>query len=202
MFSDLIWDKAITNVRFVDHFSKNHIFLFKCHDTFLESIIVHTSEDSVDFFTTEGLEWLGNNLFSDAVTIGGKVLPAGAYGLFTIPGENEWTIIFNTNSKGWGSFDYKEAEDVVRFKVAPETTGSTTETFTIGVDAITAQTATIYLKWGKTKVKIPISTDIKPIVRAQIEAATAAATVNPNVYQSAATFSLSFSSMSDEITLS
>ena len=37
--------------------------------TFLESIIVHTSEDSVDFFTTEGLEWLGNNLFSDAVTI-------------------------------------------------------------------------------------------------------------------------------------
>jgi hypothetical protein len=69
VFSDLIWDKAITNVRFVDHFSKNHIFLFKCHDTFLESIIVHTSEDSVDFFTTEGLEWLGNNLFSDAVTI-------------------------------------------------------------------------------------------------------------------------------------
>jgi hypothetical protein len=69
VFSDLIWDKALTNVRFVDHFSKNHIFLFKCHDTFLESIIVNTSEASVDFFTTEGLEWLGNNLFSDAVTI-------------------------------------------------------------------------------------------------------------------------------------
>ena len=69
VFSDLIWDKAITNVRFVDHFSKNHIFLFKCHDTFLESIIVNTSEASVDFFTTEGLEWLGNNLFSDGVTI-------------------------------------------------------------------------------------------------------------------------------------
>lgn len=128
--------------------------------------------------------------FSDPVNIGNKTIPAGSYGLFTIPGASEWTIIINTNSKGWGSFDYKEAEDVVRFKVAPETTGSTTETFTIGVDDITAQTATIYLKWGKTKVKIPISTDIKPIVRAQIEAATAAATVNPNVYQSAATFYL------------
>lgn len=128
--------------------------------------------------------------FSDPVNIGNKNIPAGSYGLFTIPGASEWTIIINTNSKGWGSFDYKEAEDVVRFKVAPETTGSTTETFTIGVDDITAQTATIYLKWGKTKVKIPISTDIKPIVRAQIEAATAAATVNPNVYQSAATFYL------------
>ncbi len=128
--------------------------------------------------------------FSDPVNIGNKTLPAGSYGLFTIPGANEWTIIINTNSKGWGSFDYKEAEDVVRFKVAPETTGTTTETFTIAIDDITAQTATIYLKWGKTKVKIPISTDIKPIVRAQIEAATSVATVNPNVYQTAATFYL------------
>lgn len=128
--------------------------------------------------------------FSDPVNIGNKTIPAGSYGLFTIPGASEWTIIINTNSKGWGSFDYKEAEDVVRFKVAPETTGTTTETFTIAIDDITAQTATIYLKWGKTKVKIPISTDIKPIVRAQIEAATSAATVNPNVYQSAATFYL------------
>jgi len=69
IFSDLIWDKAITNVRFIDHFSKNHIFLFKCHDELLESLIVQTSDESVDFFTTEGLEWLGNNLFTDVVTI-------------------------------------------------------------------------------------------------------------------------------------
>jgi hypothetical protein len=69
VFSDLIWDKAITNVRFIDHFSKNHIFLFKCHDTFLESLIVQTSNVDIDFFTNEGLEWLGNNLFSNVVTI-------------------------------------------------------------------------------------------------------------------------------------
>lgn len=69
VFSDLIWDKAITNVRFIDHFSKNHIFLFKCHDTFLESLIIQTSDQSVDFFSAEGLEWLGNNLFSSAVTL-------------------------------------------------------------------------------------------------------------------------------------
>ena len=128
--------------------------------------------------------------FSDPVTIGNKTIPAGSYGLFTIPGSSEWTIIINSNSKGWGSFDYKEAEDVVRYKVTPETTGSITETFTIGVDAITAQTAIIYLKWGKTKVNIPISTDIRPMVRAQIDAATSASTVNPNVFQSAATFFL------------
>ena len=69
IFSDLIWDKALTNVRFVDHFSKNHIFLFKCHNTLLESLIVQTSNEAVDFFTTEGLEWLGSNLFTDVVSI-------------------------------------------------------------------------------------------------------------------------------------
>ena len=42
--------------------------------------------------------------FSDPVTIGDKTLAAGDYGLFTIPGEKEWTIIFNTNSKGLGKF--------------------------------------------------------------------------------------------------
>ena len=39
--------------------------------------------------------------FSDPVTIGNTTLAAGSYGLFTIPGEKEWTIIFNSNSKGW-----------------------------------------------------------------------------------------------------
>ncbi len=128
--------------------------------------------------------------FSDPVTIGDKTIPAGSYGLFTIPGKTEWTIIINTNSKGWGSFDYKQAEDIVRFKVAPQATGTSTETFTISIDNITAQTATISLNWGKTKVNIPISTDIKTTVRAQIEAAASATTVNPNMYQSAATFYL------------
>ncbi|NHM02630.1 DUF6495 family protein [Flavobacterium difficile] len=69
VFSDLIWEKAITNVRFIDHFSKNHIFLFKCHDELLESLIIQTSNEAIDFFTTEGLEWLGNNLFSNFVVI-------------------------------------------------------------------------------------------------------------------------------------
>lgn len=69
VFSDLIWDKAISNVRFIDHFSKNHIFLFKCHDAFLESLIIQISNEEIDFFTNEGLEWLGDNLFSDVVTI-------------------------------------------------------------------------------------------------------------------------------------
>ena len=126
--------------------------------------------------------------FSDPVTVGNTTLAAGAYGLFTIPGENEWTIIFNSNSKGWGSFSYTEAEDVVRVKVKPETTSNRTETFTIGVGNLTPETATIYLKWANTMVNVPIKTDIKSTVRKQIEAATKAPTANGATFQSAANF--------------
>lgn len=126
--------------------------------------------------------------FSDPVTIGDKTLAAGSYGLFTIPGENEWTIIFNTNSKGWGSFEYKESEDVVRVKVKPEITSNTTETFTIGVGNITPETATISLKWAKTLVNIPLSTDIKTTIRAQVKEATKGTSVTADTYFSAANF--------------
>ncbi len=126
--------------------------------------------------------------FSDPVTIGGKLLPAGAYGLFTIPGETEWTIIFNTNSKGWGSFEYKETEDVVRLKVKPETTSNNTETFGMNIGNITAETASIDLKWGKVLVSIPIATDIKPTVRKQVEASLAGTNINSNTYATAANF--------------
>lgn len=126
--------------------------------------------------------------FTDAVTIGGKTLAAGDYALFTIPGEKEWTIIFNNNSKSWGSFDYKEAEDVVRLKVVPEITSNFTETFLISVGNITPESATINLKWGKVLVNIPVQTDIKPTIRKQIEASIAGTNVTSNTYAAAANF--------------
>ena len=126
--------------------------------------------------------------FSHPVTVGGKLLAAGAYALFTIPGETEWTIIFNTNSNSWGSFSYKEAEDVVRFKVKAENTSNSTENFTINVDNITPETATISLKWAKTLVNIPISTDIKTVIRGQVKDATKGTNVTADVYFAAANF--------------
>lgn len=126
--------------------------------------------------------------FSDPVTVGGKLLPAGAYGIFTIPGKDEWVIILNTNSKGWGSFQYNEAEDVVRVKVKPETTSVSTETFTINIGNISAEHCAISLKWGNTLVQLPIATDIKPTIRKQIQDALAQNPVNPNTYGTAANF--------------
>src|SRR5208282_6301304 len=59
--------------------------------------------------------------FSTPVKLEGNEIPAGTYALFTIPGENEWTIIINKNTNQWGAFQYNEKDDFVRFKVTPAT---------------------------------------------------------------------------------
>ena len=82
-----------------------------------------------------------------AIKVEGKDLPAGKYELFTIPGENQWTIIFQKYSNQWGSFSYKKENDVLRVNVKPEKLNSFIETFTIGVEK-----NLIGLKWENTRV--------------------------------------------------
>ncbi|MFD2891455.1 DUF6495 family protein [Flavobacterium chuncheonense] len=69
VFSDLIWDKAISNVSYIDHFSKNYIFLFKCVDTTVYSYVINSSNNNVDFLSTEGINWLSENIASHEVEI-------------------------------------------------------------------------------------------------------------------------------------
>jgi hypothetical protein len=89
--------------------------------------------------------------FSAPVKIEGKALPAGKYALFTIPGENEWTIIINKTIK-WGHYDYKEAEDVLRVKVKPSKTDSMVETFNIAVEK-----DKVTMKWENTQVSFKVA---------------------------------------------
>src|SRR5262252_5631518 len=58
--------------------------------------------------------------FTDPVTIEGKPLAKGVYGLHMIPAENEWTVIFSKNSTAWGSFTYNQSEDALRVTVKPQ----------------------------------------------------------------------------------
>lgn len=57
--------------------------------------------------------------FSSDVTIEGEPLPAGTYSLFTIPGEEEWTVIFNETAQQWGAYDYDAQYDALRVTVTP-----------------------------------------------------------------------------------
>jgi hypothetical protein len=88
--------------------------------------------------------------FDKDVTIEGQKLVAGKYSLFTIPGENEWTIIFNSDPKQWGAYKYKQEKDVLRVTVKPTKT-TFTETFTIAIVK-----SGLNLKWEETEVNVSI----------------------------------------------
>lgn len=69
VFSDLIWEGVLTNAHYLEHFSKNHIFLFHCQEKLIQSIVLKALEPQVDFMQKEGLQWLSDNMFTDTVEI-------------------------------------------------------------------------------------------------------------------------------------
>lgn len=86
------------------------------------------------------------------ITVEGQKLPAGKYGLFTIAGDQEWTIIFNKTWKQWGAFKYNEADDVLRVKVPVSKAPAFTETFAINID----KDGKVSLLWGDTKTDFAV----------------------------------------------
>jgi hypothetical protein len=107
--------------------------------------------------------------FSTAVKLNGKDVPAGTYALFTIPSENEWTVIINKGAAQWGAYKYDEKDDVVRFKVRPLQLGEQIETFMIEFNDLRDDSATLDLIWDHTVVPIAISVDVAAKLLPQIE---------------------------------
>lgn len=89
--------------------------------------------------------------FDKPVKIEGKDLAAGKYSLFTIPGENEWTIILNKDAKQWGAYKYKKEDDVLRVTAKPTQTPSVAETFNIALG-----NEEVVLKWENTAVAFKV----------------------------------------------
>ena len=69
VFSDLIWEGVLSRADYLEHFSKNHIFLFHCFDTYVQSIVLKSLVPEIDFLTKEGLQWLSDNLFTETIEI-------------------------------------------------------------------------------------------------------------------------------------
>ena len=127
--------------------------------------------------------------FSDAVKIGGKDVPAGEYAFFTIPNENEWTIILSKNTKRWGAYDYKADTDALRVTVKPMTIANPVESFTIAFDDLKDDGATIVLKWDKTRVPVELTTNTMEKVNQEIRAALKnPKSLDPLFYYQAASF--------------
>ncbi|MDB5197885.1 MAG: hypothetical protein JWP88_2256 [Flaviaesturariibacter sp.] len=105
--------------------------------------------------------------FADDVTIGGQTLKAGEYALFTIPNQDEWEIIINKGAANWGT-DYKQADDVLRFKVKSMKMNESMESFTMQFANVKPNSTELHIMWDKTAVAIPISMDVESKVMAQI----------------------------------
>lgn len=106
--------------------------------------------------------------FTDAVKIEGKDLPAGEYGLFSIPGKSEWTVIFNKIADQWGAYEYKESDDVLRVKVKTITLKDKVETLTMQFSAVSETAAQLNMMWENSGYTINITTSIDEKVMANI----------------------------------
>lgn len=105
--------------------------------------------------------------FTDNVTIEGKPLAKGIYGLHMIPGENEWTVIFSNIHTAWGSFTYKQADDALRVTVKPRA-ADMHEALTYDFDDVKADSAVATLTWEKVTVPFTVGVNVHDVVQASL----------------------------------
>lgn len=104
-----------------------------------------TGADEATTITTEG-----------DLMLGSLHVPAGTYALFTIPGEDEWTLIVNKVAKQWGAFKYDANQDLGRVKMKAAKQSSATEQFTIELSATGGANGVLKLTWDKLSASIPV----------------------------------------------
>ncbi len=99
--------------------------------------------------------------FGEEVIFGGQKVEAGTYALYTIPNNESWIVILNTNYNSSGLNDIKPEDDVVKIEVRATSVSQPIETFTIELNDITSTRASLNIMWQHTKVSIPIHADNK-----------------------------------------
>ena len=109
--------------------------------------------------------------FSDDVSIEGNKVPAGEYGLFSIPGENQWTIILSKKAKQWGAYTYNQGDDYLRFTIKPIRLPRAVETFTMQFENMYPTTGELHLLWENSFLVIHMTCDIDAKVMARIDSA-------------------------------
>lgn len=108
--------------------------------------------------------------FSEEVIIGGTKVPAGKYGLLSMPGQNEWTLILTKQTDVTAPAAYKQESDLVRVKAKPMTLATPVETFTMQFANVKPTSLELHIMWDKLAVALPISTDVEGKVMNQINA--------------------------------
>jgi hypothetical protein len=97
--------------------------------------------------------------FSTPVRIDGKELPAGIYGLQTIPGPDDWVVILSRDADEWGAFSYKPDHDALRLHVKPSPAAEAQEWMSFDFRNLSDTAAVLALRWEKLEVAWKIEAD-------------------------------------------
>ena len=106
--------------------------------------------------------------FPDAVTVEGKPLAAGTYGLHMVPTEDQWTVIFSKMHTAWGSFSYDQAEDALRVTVKPET-AEFHDALVYDFDQLKPDSAVVTMRWDKVAVPFKVTVNVNEVVEASLQ---------------------------------
>ena len=95
--------------------------------------------------------------FSDPVSVEGKPLAKGVYGLHMIPNQDSWTVIFSKTNTAWGSYSYKQDEDALRVNVKPKPLAASEEALEFEFEDLKPDSTAVTLKWEKLGVPFTVS---------------------------------------------
>lgn len=128
--------------------------------------------------------------FSDDVTVGGQALAKGKYALYSIPNKDNWEIIFYADTSNWGTpAEWDEKKVAAKFSVASQEMPWTSESFTLLIDDLSDNNASINIMWEKTMVNFKVEVPTQTKAMASIENAMSGPSAND--YFSAASYYLS-----------
>jgi hypothetical protein len=95
--------------------------------------------------------------FSDPVSVEGKPLDKGTYGLHMIPNQDSWTVIFSKTNTGWGSYSYDQKDDALRVNVKPKPLDQSEEALEFEFEDLKPDSTAVTLKWEKLGVPFTVS---------------------------------------------
>lgn len=106
--------------------------------------------------------------FDREIKLANNLISPGTYELYTIPEENQWTIILNKNSTLWGTADYEQNDDLIRFKVPLTNLQDSIETLSIHFENFNTNGGDLVITWENSKIIIPLFVDSDEIIFKEI----------------------------------
>lgn len=117
--------------------------------------------------------------FSQDVVISGKTLPKGSYALYTQPKADSWDVVFYADTNNWGLPEkYDDKKEALRATVKPEFLSRNVETFSININNIDNDGASLEIAWEKTMIALRIDVPTKQQALKSIETVLAGPTAN------------------------